>query len=247
MSRRSTDIARTFLPNRNHYWYTRCKLASDPLYAGVGAALHGPQAPLLDLGCGIGLLAHTLRAQGFDGEYLGVDNDAEKIAAAGAAAARACLHSVKFVCIDLARDVPPAHRGSVTLLDVLQYVSPQAGEVLIERAAACIAPGARLVIRTGLEDGSARLRFTRAIDKFAKGVGWMNAAPHWYPTRRRPQRIIVKSRSARNVHAFERRVAVQQLAGHCRARDLKLRFPISNSCSARNGVWPRPRHVKVAT
>src|SRR5689334_2354153 len=113
------DIANNYLPQRTHYWYVRCKLASDLLYGGVGEALLDTHAPLLDLGCGIGLLAHTLRAQGFTGEYLGVDNDAQKISAARSAAASASLAHVQFECIDLAREEFPAHRGSVALLDVL--------------------------------------------------------------------------------------------------------------------------------
>ncbi|MBS0567114.1 MAG: class I SAM-dependent methyltransferase [Proteobacteria bacterium] len=181
--RHSGSIAGAYLPSRQHYWYARCKLASDPLYAGVGAVLRETSAPLLDLGCGIGLLAHTLRAQGFRGGYLGVDNDANKIAAARTAAGRADLGEARFACIDLARAPLPAHRGSVALLDVLQYLPPQAANELVERAAACIAPGARLVIRSGLDDADARTRFTRAMDVFSRRIGWMNTAPKRYPTR----------------------------------------------------------------
>ena len=59
-------IARAFLPknplgNRWDYYYTLAKLRSDPLYPGVLQALRGSDAPLLDLGCGLGLLAHALR------------------------------------------------------------------------------------------------------------------------------------------------------------------------------------------
>ena len=55
-------IARAFLPeralgNRYDYYYTLTKLRTDPLYPGVLDALRGCGAPLLDLGCGLGLLA----------------------------------------------------------------------------------------------------------------------------------------------------------------------------------------------
>ncbi|MBS0582374.1 MAG: methyltransferase domain-containing protein [Proteobacteria bacterium] len=177
------SIAGAYLPARQHYWYTRCKLASDPLYADVGMALRETSAPLLDLGCGIGLLAHTLRAQGFAGGYLGVDNDAGKIAAARAAAERAGLRETRYDCIDLADGAFPAHRGSVALLDVLQYLPVQAATALVEHAAACVVRGARLVIRSGLDDADARTRFTRAMDVFSRRIGWMNTAPKRYPTR----------------------------------------------------------------
>jgi SAM-dependent methyltransferase len=176
-------VAEAYRRRQHHYFYARGKLATDPLYAGVGAALSGTQAPLLDLGCGIGLLAHTLRAQEFAGDYLGVDNDAKKIAAARDAAERAGLRDVRYNCIDLATEPFPSHRGSVALLDVLQFVPEPAATELIELAAACIVPGARLVIRSGLENADARTRFTRAVDWMSRSVGWMNAAPTHYPTR----------------------------------------------------------------
>jgi len=178
-------IARAYLPgrvlgNRWHYHYARIKLRTDPLYPGVVEALRGCEAPLLDLGCGIGLLAHALRAAGLAMPYRGVDNDTSKIARAGRAAARAGLADVRFDCIDLA-DGPPAHSGSVAILDVLQFVAPQVQDAILDAAVAMLAPGARLVIRTGLDDGSRRARTTRRIDALSRALGWMNAGPRRYP------------------------------------------------------------------
>src|SRR3546814_12249295 len=42
-------------------------------------------------------------------------------------------------------------------------------------------PGALLVIRTGLDDGSSRARTTRRIDSLSRALGWMNAGPKRYP------------------------------------------------------------------
>jgi 2-polyprenyl-3-methyl-5-hydroxy-6-metoxy-1,4-benzoquinol methylase len=178
-------IARPFLPehrfgNRWHYHYARIKLRTDPLYPGVVEALRGCDAPLLDLGCGIGLLAHALRAAGLPTPYRGVDNDARKIARADLAAARAGLADIRFDCIDLS-DGPPTHTGSVAILDVLQFVAPDVQDAILDAAVAMLAPGARLVIRTGLDDGSSRARTTRSIDSLSRALGWMNAAPKRYP------------------------------------------------------------------
>ncbi len=100
-------IARAFLPthplgNRWDYYYTRAKLGSDPLYPGVLQALRGSRAPVLDLGCGLGLLAHALRQDGQAMDYRGVDNDAAKIRRAKVVAARARLGDVEFALVDLA-------------------------------------------------------------------------------------------------------------------------------------------------
>ena len=176
------DIARQFLPRRPHYWYARIKLATDPLYTGVGAVLAKTREPLLDLGCGIGLLAHALRAQGFAGNYRGVDIDEEKIVSAREAAGRARLTGVCFEPIDLARGFP-THRGSVALLDIVQFLLPDAQDVLLESAIASLTPGAVLVMRSGLQHEGWRLRFTRGVDRFARMSGWMNVGPQRYPRR----------------------------------------------------------------
>jgi 2-polyprenyl-3-methyl-5-hydroxy-6-metoxy-1,4-benzoquinol methylase len=183
--RAAAAIAHAFLPsrwygNRWHYYYSRSKLGSDPLYPGVIDALRGSQAPLLDLGCGIGLLAHALRAAGIAVPYRGVDNDAAKIAQAQRAAGVAGLQGVGFDLVDLAAGMP-AHHGSVAILDVLQFVPPQAQDAILDAAVARLAPGATLVIRTGLDDGSGRARFTRRIDALSRVLGWMNAGPERYP------------------------------------------------------------------
>lgn len=178
-------IARHFLPtgrfgSRYAYYYTRGKLRSDPLYPGIADALRGTDAPLLDLGCGLGLLAHTLRADGIALPYRGVDVDAGKIARARAAAARAGLRDVAFDTVDLSREWP-SHHGSVAILDVLQYLAPEAQDATLDAAIAMLAPGARLVIRTGLDDGGGRARFTHFADLVGRLSGWMHSAPRRYP------------------------------------------------------------------
>jgi SAM-dependent methyltransferase len=180
-------IAAAFLPSRfsfdrYHYYYARAKLASDPLYPGVVAALRGCDAPILDLGCGIGLLAHALRADGQALRFAGVYFDAGKIAVANAAAMRARLGEVTFASCDLVRE-RPSHQGSVALLDVLQYLPDAAQERVLGDAIAMLVPGSRLVIRSGLHDDSARSRATGRVDRMANAVGWMRSAPLRYPTR----------------------------------------------------------------
>ena len=142
----ASRIARAFAPaawygDRTHYFYARAKLRSDPLYPGVIDALRGSEAPLLDLGCGIGLLAHALRDAGLSMPYRGVDNDPGKVAAARRAGANAGLDGVSFECLDLAARLP-AHRGNVAILDVLQFVPPEAQDTILDAAVAMLVPGA---------------------------------------------------------------------------------------------------------
>ncbi len=181
----ATRIARAYLPphplgNRWDYYYTRAKLGSDPLYPGALQALRGSSAPLLDLGCGLGLLAHALRMDGQAFAYLGVDNDADKIARARSVAAKAGLREARFEVVDLAEGLP-AHAGSVAILDVLQYLSADAQRALIAKVIGMLTPGARLVIRTALGDDTRRGQTSRFTDRLANLIGWMQSRPKCYP------------------------------------------------------------------
>jgi SAM-dependent methyltransferase len=175
MNVRKRDIASSYLPNRHRYWYSLSKLALDPLYDSVPAAFADARAPILDLGCGIGLLLHCLRAHGSHTPYVGVDTDAHKIEAARAASKRRGHSNADFDVCDLSVRFPK-HEGSVALLDVLQYLPPPAQRQLISRAAQCISDDGRLVIRTGLADDSWRSSMTRATDRFGHWIGWMKTS-----------------------------------------------------------------------
>ncbi len=181
IARAFLDPARPF--DRHHYYYARSKLATDPLYAGVLDALEGDREPLLDVGCGIGLLLHVLRAEGRDVAYRGIDLDARKIAQAQAALTRAGLRDAVFMLGDAATGLP-AHAGSVAILDVFQFLPDAAArESLMADALARVAPGGRLVLRTGLADGSTRAGITRLVDWLSSRWGWMRSSPDRYPER----------------------------------------------------------------
>ena len=181
-------IARAFLPrrfygNRYDYYYTLTKLRTDPLYPGVLEALRGTSEPVLDLGCGLGLLLHALRLDGQAQPWHGVDIDADKIRRGRAIAERTGLaDGARFEVVDLAQGWPP-HRGSVAILDVLQYLDAAAQSALLDDTAAMLTPGAKLVIRSGLRDDTGRSRTTRITDRLAHLAGWMQEIPKRYPTR----------------------------------------------------------------
>lgn len=180
------SIARAFLPkhvlgNRYDYYYTLTKLRTDPLYPGVLQALRPTTAPVLDLGCGLGLLAHALRADGQALPFYGVDIDAAKIRRGREVAARTGLADVRFDVLDLGAGMPD-HRGSVAILDVLQYLTPDRQRELLDTVIATLTPGARLVIRSGLADDSSRSRTTRITDRLANLAGWMQERAKCYPT-----------------------------------------------------------------
>lgn len=170
-------IARRFLPSRYHFGYAISKLATDPLYGEVERILTGTNVPLLDVGCGIGLLLHYRITIG----YTGVDIDAAKIDIAASAAANAGI-SARFATCDLGSGFPD-HRGSVAILDVLQYLDPAVRDAVLDGAARCIDAEGVLILRAGLDDGSWRSGFTRMTDRAGHAVRWMKTPPRSQPTR----------------------------------------------------------------
>jgi SAM-dependent methyltransferase len=179
---RKRRIAASYLPSRYHYWYSLSKLATDPLYETVVAELRADREPLLDVGCGMGLLLHALRASGIEVGYLGVDSDETKLDIARRSAAKSAIAGAQFRVCDLAETFPE-HRGSVALLDVLQYLEPSAQDRVLDAAARATSTDGTLILRGGLDDPGWRARLTRAADRFGHAVGWMKTPFRVQPTR----------------------------------------------------------------
>lgn len=169
--------------SRWHRSYVKSKLRTDPLYQGVFEELAGEQLPLLDLGCGLGLLAFYLRERGLQFPILGIDYDRRKVDDASRLARDhyADRGGLEFRVGD-ARDGIPAFSGNVTILDILQFFDPGEQDRLLKNAAACVAPGGRVVVRSTLRQPGWRFRITQLGDLIAKATFWMKAAPTHYPT-----------------------------------------------------------------
>lgn len=173
-----TSLAHRY-PGKWDHHYVAAKLRTDPLYPAVLSELKNSTHPLLDLGCGLGLLALFLRAHGHQNPILGLDYDPRKIQTAlHVSQTETHLH---FQHHDARQGLPP-HTGDVTILDILQFFTPAQQEKLLLEAAARTAPGAKLIIRSGLRDPSLRFKITVAGDLLAKCTLWMKAAPTHYPT-----------------------------------------------------------------
>lgn len=163
-------------------YYVPAKLRSDPVYSAVAKELADTELPVLDIGCGLGLLGFYLREAGFKPEITGFDYDTRKISSALRMAERGDYAGLVFLTGD-ARTGLPEHGGNVVILDILQFFTRVEQGALLQAAAARVAAGGRLVIRSGLEDDSVRFRITVAGDWLAKLTLWMKAAPVCYPTR----------------------------------------------------------------
>ncbi|MFC5455015.1 class I SAM-dependent methyltransferase [Prosthecobacter fluviatilis] len=172
----------SFRTKRWERYYTKVKLRSDPVYAAVAQLLAGSSLPVLDIGCGIGLLAFYLREAGYTSAITGFDYDPNKIACAQSMVARSDYSGLHFMNGDARHGLPEA-AGHVVILDILQFFTRDQQTALLTAAAARVAPGGRLVIRSGLRDDSPRFRITVAGDWLARLTFWMKAPPLCYPDR----------------------------------------------------------------
>jgi len=81
-----------------------------------------------------------------------------------------------------ARSGLPIHSGNVTILDILQFFTPDEQEKLIHIAGGRVCHGGKLIIRSGIKDKSLRFFATWLGDMLAKMTSWMQAAPTHYPS-----------------------------------------------------------------
>ncbi|MBO9663454.1 class I SAM-dependent methyltransferase [Dokdonella sp.] len=167
-------------PRRWHRDYVRSKLRFDPAYAAVAAVVAEDASPLLDIGCGLGLLGFYLRESGFAAGYRGIDFDGEKIAIARAISAR---HSLDLAFDDGDAGELPPFSGHVALLDVLHYLPAAAQQRLLRDAAARVAPGAALILRNVLRERGWRFRLTVWEEYFLYASRWMRSPAVHYPER----------------------------------------------------------------
>lgn len=175
--RAAWQAARYFRGNPRLRGYALGKSLLDPVYPYLARELATSERPLLDIGCGTGVLAALLRVTGFRASFAGIDPDHEKIAAARSALGGVgCLFAVGDT-----GNLPP-HSGDVVMLDVIHYVVPAQRPQVVADVASRLAPGGRLFLRTTLQDGSWRYRVTRFEEWFVRASGWIPFVSAPFPT-----------------------------------------------------------------
>jgi len=166
-------------PRRWLQGYVRWKVRMDPAYRAAFAVLQDRTLPLLDLGCGLGILAFYLREHGYTAPILGIDFDERKIELARNAATR--YRGIDFIAGDARAPLPEGH--DVVLLDLLHYFDADSRKRIMAGVARAVARDGVVVIRQAIHDGSWRARFTAFIDDAARTLRWMKAEKLQLPTR----------------------------------------------------------------
>jgi SAM-dependent methyltransferase len=160
--------------------YAKGKAAWDPAYPAVAKILRGSPRPLLDVGCGIGLLAAYLRECGCEQPVVGIEPDAAKADTARRLVA-GHYPQLTFAVGD-ARDLPE-FSGDIVILDVLHYMDPAVQGDVLRAVARRIAPGGTALIRTTFRDGSWRYFATLAEEALVRITGWIRGGRCRFPSR----------------------------------------------------------------
>jgi len=175
-ARVATQFSQRWLRN-----YVRGKLRRDRIYQAAYELLRSSSAPILDVGCGVGLLAFYLRERACRQPVLGLDVDARKIRY-GVTIAAAQYRDIDLRFHDVGRTVPD-FSGNVALVDVLHYLPPAKQTALLTHLADCVEPGGILIVRDCPRDAGPRYWITWLAERFAQVISWnLNAALH-FPSR----------------------------------------------------------------
>lgn len=179
--------------------FARGKLGMDPVFRHLlEQGLLTPQAEVVDIGCGQGLLTGLLRAVDAVDSRLGwpegwapaprgcrvtgielMPRDVERARAAAATdVATPGMPRDEFICGDM-RQVPLPACDAVVILDVLHYIPIPDQDAVLARVHAALRPGGRLLLRVG--DAQERWGFgvSQWVDRIVTQVRGHSAAPTW--------------------------------------------------------------------
>jgi len=160
--------------------YARGKLRSDRIYSAAYDLLGQSPEPILDVGCGLGLLAFYLRERACPQPILGLDRDARKITCGSTIAARR-YRGVELRFQDVEARLPDFH-GNIVLFDVLHYLSQRAQVSLLSRLGQQVSPGGLLIVRDALREMRPRYWMTWLGEKFAQLISWNVGAALHFPS-----------------------------------------------------------------
>jgi 2-polyprenyl-3-methyl-5-hydroxy-6-metoxy-1,4-benzoquinol methylase len=161
--------------------YVRGKLRRDDIYSTAYELLRSSAAPILDVGCGVGLLAFYLRERGCRQPVVGLDADARKIRY-GSGITEKNYSDVDLRFHDVEKAIPE-FSGNIALFDVLHYLSPAKQTALLDRLSGCVGPGGVLIIRDCPREPRPRYWLTLLAEKFAQTISWNRSGSLHFPSR----------------------------------------------------------------
>ncbi len=162
--------------------YVAWKLRADPIFLVAHELFRSRSLPILDIGCGVGLLAFYLRERGCEQAIVGLDRDARKIDRALEIGARRGYKNVRFRTT-IVDEAPAEFCGDVALLDVLHYVSEARHLSLLTSVAKRVSERGIVVLRDCLRERRGRFYATYVAEKFAQMISWNVGTPLHFASR----------------------------------------------------------------
>lgn len=168
----ATRIAEAYHDGHWLQGYIAGKLSNDPLFEEGLSVLRERKGKVIDLGCGLGLLALWLREHGDEASYLGCDLDAWKIEAGRRAVIRLGYQDIEFVTGDML-ELPVNGATTICAFDVFHYLPLAMQEQMIQKLARAAQQGALVLIRTGVRGCGWRSGVTLLQEWWIRASGWI--------------------------------------------------------------------------
>lgn len=160
--------------------YVASKLRRDPVFTAAFELFRRTEDPILDVGCGFGLLAFYLRERGSVQPILGLDVDLWKTRQGNQIASR--YPDVDLRCQDVQGSLPP-FLGNIALIDVLHYLPATGQANLLSHLVDCIAPGGFLLIRECPRENTPRFWISWMTERFGQLIAWNWKSDLHFPAR----------------------------------------------------------------
>lgn len=156
--------------------YVASKLRTDPIFSAAYELFELRSEPILDIGCGVGLLAFYLRERGCRQSIVGLDCDVRKIDRAKEIVARRNYAGVVFRAQNV-EQAPSGFCGDITLFDVLHYLPETQQRALLTSVSRSVEKGGIVALRDCPRERRFRFYATRFAEKFAQMISWNVGTP----------------------------------------------------------------------
>lgn len=151
-----------------YHQYAWSKYLLDPCYRAVASQIP-KHSDTVDLGTGLGMLPVLLSLWGGERRCYGIEWDQHKVAYAQRASKG--LADIHIEAGDVLNcDIPNC--DVITLVDVLHYHPVKAQKNILQRCAAALRPGGRVLIREGDLTNNGSSRWTRWVEQLSMRIGW---------------------------------------------------------------------------
>jgi hypothetical protein len=176
------QIARAYGRSRFLRLKVALKLAIDPLFETAWKFIVLRGAPVVEIGCGLGLLGITMRAAGLVERYRGSDTSVWKINKAKQAMRYFGFEEVGYEVNDALSTQIPAG-ATVCLFDSLHLLPPDEQESLLDRLAGAAESGSLVLIRTAFRNSGLRYYSTLLKEYLTRPGFWIRGGVIFFPER----------------------------------------------------------------